>query len=365
MSGRFSTRPAKSGPKRSWLAGPKAAIATLRYDTTVSNRWTQITVLFVMLGVHPAPAVAIENARFAAVTDSSPPMLWRDYAILDAGFTRCVAHGLEGTSSVGTTQAECNQIGKRRTQVMGVAMKQALLINDSLQEGPQFCAPHAAALIAQNRLEEAGGIAIYLVEYLLGGGNGPYGNELQDTYVAKVVFDSLVKAGPCKPARPESNALFSESPSPEIPSWWQVSCEHHHQQTLFSGVDVELRQFPLTSQTLEQRKRVITFWTNGFQYRADGVHWNIPWKDLKKVSVRKINDRNSGLVIAVSTSSSKSPLEIGGIELTCWREVEQVVSCYAPSSIEGSPPKPDWPLHDSDGKVVPDAKAPNPYCPSK
>ena len=64
------------------------------------------------------------------------------------------------------------------------------------------------------------------------------------------------------------------------------------------------------------------------------------------------------------TPALSEPETIGVIEYVCWREIEKIAQCYAPSIIEGSPPVPKSPLHDANGNIVPEPKSPNPYCPT-
>jgi hypothetical protein len=165
---------------------------------------------------------------------------------------------------------------------------------------------------------------------------------------------------------PISAVLAGTDDVATIPSWWQVDCDHYNAHNDFAGVDVTLREFPITADTVDTHHRVLTFWNKGFQYRAADHELNAPWKDVRRVSVRKIGNRNSALAVTVVTTFNESnPLEFGAIELTCWREIELVLQCHVPATIEGSPPKPHSPLRDSNGNVVAEPKYPNPYCPDK
>ena len=158
----------------------------------------------------------------------------------------------------------------------------------------------------------------------------------------------------------------------DIPPWWQTSCDHNytspelHGLVDTSGVDVGFRKFPVMPETIDDRGRLITFWHVGFQYRAVDQEWNVPWKNVTRVSVRQIGNKKPALVLSVTTFfDHEKTFKVGAIEFGCWREIESLMHCYAPQKIEGSPPKPNFPLHDVNGKVVPETKSPNPYCPKK
>lgn len=200
------------------------------------NQCVLIASFLVMLVAHPTLAFAVDNERFAAELDGAKPMVWRDYEVLNSNFGKCVAGAIAGVESKSLTQRECEQIAKRRIHTLGDALKQAVLINDASPEGPQFCAPRAASLIAQNRIDEGGGIAVHLVESLLGDGAGPYGNDLQSTYVGKVVFDSLVKSSPCTPSKVGASTPVRSPSGSEVPSWWQTECDHHYASPEMRGL---------------------------------------------------------------------------------------------------------------------------------
>jgi hypothetical protein len=338
----------------------------------VKTQCVLIAYFFVMLVACPTLAFAVGNERFAAEVDGAKPMLWRDYEVLNSAFVKCIADGIAGVESKTVNQAACEQVANRRIHAMGDALKQAVLINDASPEGPQFCATRAASLIAYNRIDEGGGIAVYLVQSLLGDGTGPYGNDLQSTYVGKVVFDSLVKSSPCTPSKVEASPPVNSPSGSEMPSWWQTECDHNYASpelrglTGAGGVYVSLRQFPTTNETVEEPRRHITFWQGGFQYRGRDQDWIAPWKNVRMVSMRKIGDRNAALVMTVTTTSSEEKtIQVGAIEYGCWREIEKLMQCYAPEKIEGSPPKTYSPLRDAKGNVVPEPKYPNQYCPNK
>jgi hypothetical protein len=163
-----------------------------------------------------------------------------------------------------------------------------------------------------------------------------------------------------------SPTQLTASEAAGVPSWWQVSCEGKHHSDGHSAVYLVLRHFPITSDSLENPSRFITFWSEGFQFHAQAARWNLPWSEVTRVSVRSIGSANAALVLTVAASDSAfGENEVGGIEPVCWREIERMVACYTPSIIEGSPPLNRPPLHDAAGHVVPEPKYPNPYCPNK
>jgi len=164
---------------------------------------------------------------------------------------------------------------------------------------------------------------------------------------------------------PLSAPTQTEVPTAEFPTYWQVSCTEGHSPAT-AGVYVELRRTGMTKEVLELPSRVLTFWEGGFQEHGVDGRWNLPWPEIQRVSVRKIGVANPAWALSVaSRNKSFGSRELGAVELVCWRLIERMVNCHAPSTVEGSPPLNRPPLHDSNGNIVPEPTYPDPFCPNQ
>ena len=68
----------------------------------------------------------------------------------------------------------------------------------SRRDKQKFCAAHVTKIVAEHDTVEGGTIAAYMIDFQFHGGIASYGANLPHTYLGKIVYDALVKIGPCK-----------------------------------------------------------------------------------------------------------------------------------------------------------------------
>jgi len=77
-------------------------------------------------------------------------------------------------------------------------------MNSTAPATERFCYSYGDELVKQQKDDDAAAVAMEMVEIQLHGGNGPYGNQLSNTYIGKIVFDGFLKQFPCRPSSASS-----------------------------------------------------------------------------------------------------------------------------------------------------------------
>src|SRR5258708_3680753 len=117
-------------------------------------------------------------------------------------------------------------------------------------------------------------------------------------------------------------------------TWWQTSCQTFHTEPDIV-VAVFFREFPVTDKTANDKgkSRTVTFEPNGLGVRLGEERFAVRTIDINTVAVRPLGNRNdnrsSALEMTITTTNGVlSGGPIGTIELSCWREIEAVVTKY-------------------------------------
>jgi hypothetical protein len=96
------------------------------------SSWNKVFLLMVCSFV--APALAVENDRFAIEIDGVRPVLWKEAERLYPDFVGCMA----GSERSRLTPQLCEQIHSRRNHMFGDALKQAVLMNSTAPATERF-----------------------------------------------------------------------------------------------------------------------------------------------------------------------------------------------------------------------------------
>jgi hypothetical protein len=150
------------------------------------------------------------------------------------------------------------------------------------------------------------------------------------------------------PADPRGEHLYS---------WWQTSCQTFHSAPE-SVVAVFFREFPVTDKTANDKRksRTVTFEPKGLGVRLGEHRFAVRAADIKAVSVRAlgnvVDNRSSAFELTITSNGVLSGGPIGTIELSCWREIEAVISRYPSTQVIGSPPMLNVPLRDENNNII-------------
>ena len=158
----------------------------------------------------------------------------------------------------------------------------------------------------------------------------------------------------------------------EYSPWWGTDCYFVHPEALSNGLIqshgyVSFRKFPVTPKTIDDASRAISPFDRGITFKMDGERFTVSWRYKNatpplregsariKFQVTPLGAYNSAIALTVMVDSQVvGNGAFGNMELTCWRPLEDLIEKYLPGSIEGSPPRPHFPLHDQNGNVIPE-----------
>jgi hypothetical protein len=158
----------------------------------------------------------------------------------------------------------------------------------------------------------------------------------------------------------------------EYSPWWGTDCYFVHPEASSNGVIqsngyVSFRKFPVTPTTIDDASRAISPFDRGITFKMDGGRFTVSWRadnatpPLRegrgriKMRVTPLGAYNSAIALTVIVDDHVVGDGVfGNMELTCWRPLEDLIEKYLPGSIEGSPPRPYFPLHDQNGNVIPE-----------
>jgi hypothetical protein len=156
-----------------------------------------------------------------------------------------------------------------------------------------------------------------------------------------------------------SNSAWPRNPNADHPyTWWQTSCESFHAEPNVV-IAVFFREFPVTDKTAndKEKSRAVTFEPGGMGVRLGERRFAVRTTDIKTVMVRALGNPpdNRGSAFELTITATNGVLTggpMGAIELSCWREIESVITKYPSTQIIGSPPVLDVPLRDKDNNVI-------------
>lgn len=146
------------------------------------------SVLLTLLA--PISAHAKDNDTFAIGIAGTTPILWKDYKPLQDNVGTCLTDNRLETKT-------CKEVQGRVAHAMSDALLHAVLANVGNPANDKFCDEHSDELVRAKDTGAMAAYAILLVDERLKYGSGLYPS-LQDTYVAKIVFDALVAQSPCR-----------------------------------------------------------------------------------------------------------------------------------------------------------------------
>ena len=79
------------------------------------------------------------------------------------------------------------------------SLSQALIFNTLAKPGDsKFCEKYGQQLMLDKKLGQAAAYALMIVDERMKYGSSLYGAELPNTFVGKIIHDSLLEANPCK-----------------------------------------------------------------------------------------------------------------------------------------------------------------------
>jgi hypothetical protein len=156
------------------------------------------------------------------------------------------------------------------------------------------------------------------------------------------------------------NATGASTESTYSP-WWGTDCHFVDPETLTKGLiqgngHVSFRRFPVTPQSIDEAPRTIGVFDHGITFRVSGSRFTAPWRNAHiQIRVVPLGVYHSAVAMtALVDGRVVGDGVFGNMELTCWRPLEDLIERYSPGSITGSPPRPQIPLHDQSGNVVPE-----------
>ena len=133
----------------------------------------------------------ITNERFSEEIEGIEPMLWKDFALIQKNMVACY-------SEMPSNPETCKPLFDQHGDALYSALRYALAINMLTEPSePKFC--HAFAPEAPE--DEVRGYAVTVA--LLDAydrtreSSNVYGSELPNTYLAKIIHDSLLESYPC------------------------------------------------------------------------------------------------------------------------------------------------------------------------
>lgn len=135
---------------------------------------------------------AADNKVFAFGLAGTHPVTWADYEPIQRDSIACVKDNRMSTPV-------CEQVFDKGMRILWDAFRHAVLVNAvSKPDAKRFCDKGAEDIVRNGKTSEGASYAVLLVDARLKYGSSLYGRELPSTYVAKIVFDSLLDSKPCK-----------------------------------------------------------------------------------------------------------------------------------------------------------------------
>lgn len=135
----------------------------------------------------------LPNERFALQIGDIQPILWKDYEPIQKNVYACLDNKKLETPL-------CKKVQERLNYALYDSLSQALVFNTLAKPGePKFCEKYGQQLILDRKLGQAAAYALMIVDERMKYGSSLYGAELPNTFVGKIIHDSLLDANPCKP----------------------------------------------------------------------------------------------------------------------------------------------------------------------
>ena len=154
-------------------------------------RMTALT-LTTALAAFNASAQSLPNSRFSIPIGDVQPVQWKELEPAKRNMEACIADGK-------TTSSTCKQVQERLGLIYFDALSQALILSTLAKQGePRFCDDYAKSLIVGRKQGEAIMYSILLVGERTKYGSSLYGEDLPNTYIGKIVFDTLLDSKPCR-----------------------------------------------------------------------------------------------------------------------------------------------------------------------
>jgi hypothetical protein len=167
-------------------------------------------------------------------------------------------------------------------------------------------------------------------------------------------------------------SIVASAADAEYSPWWGTDCEFFHPEALSNGLIqshgfVKFRRFPVTPKSIDEATRAVSPFERGITFQLDGSRFTVSWRDSNPTPplsagrarihfrVTPLGAYNSAIALTILVDGHLVSDDVfGNMELTCWRPLEDLIEKYLPGSIEGSPARPHFPLHDQNGNVVPE-----------
>jgi hypothetical protein len=153
-----------------------------------------LTVLSPFFYYPSAPAYAqasrVMNSEFAIGIAGIKPVTISEYQPIYDDRLRCLEDGVQD-------QPPCPEIGKRLSQIVYEGFLHAAIVSQTRDGGPYFCANSLLDAVQENDTRKVTMVTMLVLGNWLERGSSLYGDNLSETYVAKVVFDALVGQYPC------------------------------------------------------------------------------------------------------------------------------------------------------------------------
>jgi hypothetical protein len=135
----------------------------------------------------------LPNDRFAQQIGDLEPIQWKDFELIQKNVYTCM-------DDKKLEVPVCKNVRERMSYALYDALSQAHVINALVKPNePRFCDEYGRKLILDRNLGQAAAYALLIVDERLKYGSSLYRAELSNTYLGKIVHDSLLESQPCKP----------------------------------------------------------------------------------------------------------------------------------------------------------------------
>jgi hypothetical protein len=136
-------------------------------------------------------AIAEDNSSFSLGLAGTQPILWKEYEPLQQ-------NGLECLKDRELESKTCLAVQDRIIHVLSDALLQAEMVNVGNPPSDKFCDEYTLQLLHSKNTSQMAAYAMLLVDDRIKHGSSLYGSNLSETYLGKIVFDSLLAQSPCK-----------------------------------------------------------------------------------------------------------------------------------------------------------------------
>ena len=152
-----------------------------------------LAILLVSTTVVAQQRQQLPNELFALQIGDIQPILWKDFEPIQKNVYACL-----GDKKLDTPL--CKKVNERMSYALYDALSQALVLNTLAKpDDPKFCENYGQQLILDRKMGQVAAYALLVVDERLKYGSSLYGAELPNTYVGKIIHDSLLESQPCKP----------------------------------------------------------------------------------------------------------------------------------------------------------------------